>query len=484
MSITFTGWTYNFPDDLDMILVSPTGKAFEFWSDAGGTGSGVFTTLTVADTGATLLPDNTTPASGSTYKPANYETCADPFVANAGLPATVFQPTGNGCGSATFTSVFHGLSGTELNGTWKLFIVDDSGDAGDAITSVSLDITAGGPTAADGTISGRITNPDGSPLGGVVMRLSGSQTNSTITDADGNYRFENVESNGFYTVTPERVNYAFSPSNISFSSLAIGTQAVFTAEPVAETANPLDTDMYFVRQQYLDFLGREPDHGGLLYWTNEMHNCTTEAGCARRRNEISAAFFKSAEFQETGSFVYRLYRAGLGREVGYTEFNADRQQVLAGGALDTRKEALSTAFVQRAEFASKYSQTNNAADFVDALLANVQQSAGVDLFSARNALISAYETGSNQTESRAAVLRDLADRAEIKQAVENSSFVLMEYFGYLRRDADEGGRLFWLNVLENKEPGNFLGMVCSFVTSAEYQQRFAGITTHSNRECK
>jgi hypothetical protein len=35
-----------------------------------------------------------------------------------------------------------------------------------------------------------------------------------------------------------------------------------------------------------------------------------------------------------------------------------------------------------------------------------------------------------------------------------SAFVLAEYFGYLRRDPDQGGYQFWLNVLNNREPGN------------------------------
>jgi hypothetical protein len=59
----------------------------------------------------------------------------------------------------------------------------------------------------------------------------------------------------------------------------------------------------------------------------------------------------------------------------------------------------------------------------------------------------------------------------------------MEYFGYLRRDLDRSGFDFWLNVLNHSDQGNYRGMVCSFLTSAEYQQRFSPIVTHSNAEC-
>jgi len=67
--------------------------------------------------------------------------------------------------------------------------------------------------------------------------------------------------------------------------------------------------------------------------------------------------------------------------------------------------------------------------------------------------------------------------------VYNQSFVLMEYFGYLRRDMDQSGFEFWVNVLNNRDAGNYRGMVCSFLTSTEYQRRFSTAVTRSNAEC-
>jgi hypothetical protein len=52
-----------------------------------------------------------------------------------------------------------------------------------------------------------------------------------------------------------------------------------------------------------------------------------------------------------------------------------------------------------------------------------------------------------------------------------------------QRDVDSEGYDFWLNVLNNREPDNYHGMVCSFITSVEYQRRFASVVTHSNAEC-
>jgi uncharacterized protein (DUF2225 family) len=58
-------------------------------------------------------------------------------------------------------------------------------------------------------------------------------------------------------------------------------------------------------------------------------------------------------------------------------------------------------------------------------------------------------------------------------AKRNETFVMMEYFGYLRRDADESGFRFWLNKL-NQFGGNFeqAEMVKAFINSGEYRDRF------------
>jgi hypothetical protein len=59
----------------------------------------------------------------------------------------------------------------------------------------------------------------------------------------------------------------------------------------------------------------------------------------------------------------------------------------------------------------------------------------------------------------------------------------MEYFGYLRRGFDAEGYAFWLDVLNNRDAGTFRGMVCSFITSTEYQPRFGSLVTSSNTQC-
>jgi hypothetical protein len=94
-----------------------------------------------------------------------------------------------------------------------------------------------------------------------------------------------------------------------------------------------------------------------------------------------------------------------------------------------------------------------------------------------------YIEALNEGATRGWVLSQLVEEAGFKQSQYNSAFVLTQYFGYLHRDADQRGYDFWLNVLNNGAPGNYRGMVCSFVTSREYQLRFSQVVSHNNTEC-
>ncbi|MEP6571034.1 MAG: PQQ-dependent sugar dehydrogenase, partial [Acidobacteriota bacterium] len=112
-----------------------------------------------------------------------------------------------------------------------------------------------GPTGSFGDVIGRVTSSsDGSGVSGGVIQLSGTQNRKTITDANGNYRFDNVQTSGVYTVTPSRANFSFNPVQRSLSQLGNSTDASFNGIAAGTANNPLDTPEYFVRQHYLDFL--------------------------------------------------------------------------------------------------------------------------------------------------------------------------------------------------------------------------------------
>lgn len=246
----------------------------------------------------------------------------------------------------------------------------------------------------------------------------------------------------------------------------------------------IDDSDFFVYQQYIDFLSRFPDQGGQDYWTNQITSCGGNAACIySRRVGVSAAFFVEAEFQRTGSFVYRVFKGSLGRRPTYGEFGTDRRQVVEGPNLEQTKQAYALAFVQRPEFVNKYNGQNDAQGFVNALIASIQQYSGVNLSSASSNMVAQYNAGSDMNDSRARAVRVAIDEAAFQTAEYNQAFVLMQYFGYLRRDPDQGGYDFWLDVLNNRVPGNYRGMVCAFVTSAEYQQRFGSAVTQNDHGC-
>ena len=348
--------------------------------------------------------------------------------------------------------------------------------------AVTPDIGAdqvGNPTAAPATISGTVAMPDGSPLAGVTVYLSGARSTRTITDSQGSYRFATVDTNNFYTVTPSLVNYHFSPAARSFSLLGNTSDAVFTAtRDAVSSGNAIDTADYFVRQHYLDFLGREPDESGFNFWSDQISSCGSDTGCIERRTiNVSAAYFLSIEFQQTGGLVDGLYRASYGRAPRYAEFMPDTavvaRNVVVGRAnwaqlLEANKQAFVAAWVQRADFRAAYDGLANNA-FVDSLISHAGNSNG-GFNGDRDALVNGLNSGGL---TRAAVLRQVVENEGFVSAKHNEMFVMMEYFGYLRRDPDADGYQFWLNKL-NQFGGNFeqAEMVKAFIVSGEYRDRF------------
>jgi hypothetical protein len=255
--------------------------------------------------------------------------------------------------------------------------------------------------------------------------------------------------------------------------------------------NLSDNSLFFVAQHYRDFLSREPDQSGLNFWVNEIEKCGADLQCREaKRNNVSAAFFLSIEFQQTGYLVYRLYKAAFGNIAGtpvpvrFQQFFPDTQEIsrdLVVGApnweqqLEANKQAFLLRFVQRPEFIARYPVTFSPTQFVDALNANT---GGVLDATERQNLINELAANNNSA-GRASVLRKVAEDANLVQQEFNRAFVLMQYFGYMRRnpfdppDTDFTGFNFWLTKL-NQFGGDYLSaeMVKAFITSIEYRQRF------------
>lgn len=366
--------------------------------------------------------------------------------------------------------------------TWTNFTFNE-GVPGD--TDINGSFTATAPSAVAARLIGQIADGTGHPVAGATVAVQdGAGTRRVITNAEGLYTVENLPLGALITVTPTRANYEFSPTSRSFALLGERTDAVFAGLAVNPDANPLESPEFFVRQQYLDFLGREPDQGGLDYWSGELRACGNDSNCLKiRRVNVSAAFFAEREFQDSGLYIYDLYQGALGRRPGYAEYAVDRRNVVGGPRLEADKAAFAAAFVERTEFITRYPLAATATEFVDALLLTAQQSSGLDLAGSRAGLIALYNSGTSTTESRSLVLRNLVESDQFKQTQYNAAFVLTQYFSYLGRNPDQSGYEFWLNILNQRDRNNYQGMVCSFLTSLEYQRRFSPVVTRSNTEC-
>ena len=259
-------------------------------------------------------------------------------------------------------------------------------------------------------------------------------------------------------------------------------------------SNPVDNPAFLVRQQYYDFLSREPDPSGWDFWTNNIESCGANLRCREvKRIDTSAAYFLSIEFQQTGYFVYRIYKASYGNLPGapvpirFIEFSPDTRQIGQGVVvgqtgweqqLENNKQTFTTDFVARPRFAAAYPTSMTPMVFVDTLFSN----AGVTpSASDREAASSEFGSASNTTDmgGRARALRRVAENSTFASQDSNQAFVLMEYFGYLRRnpnelpDTDYSGYDFWLTKL-NQFNGNFQNaeMVKAFISSNEYRKRF------------
>lgn len=244
----------------------------------------------------------------------------------------------------------------------------------------------------------------------------------------------------------------------------------------------LDEPCFFVTQHYRDFLSREPDGSGFSFWTNELNSCGMDAQCNDvKRVNVSAAFFLSIEFRETGYYVYRMYRAAFARRPTFAEFRPEAAQVGAGViaasdnpwafTLSANKDAYTNSFFNRPDFQARYAGLTTA-QYVDKLF----QTERINPTAAeRNALINSVDScvATIGCPTRATILRTIVETPAFDRLVFNEAFVTMEYFDYLRRDPDDAGFEFWLRKL-NQFNGDYIAaeMVKAFIKSDEYRQRF------------
>ena len=279
------------------------------------------------------------------------------------------------------------------------------------------------------------------------------------------------------------------PSELFYGNIKVKPLRLRPGTNVPITINDAD---FFVSTQYVDFLSRFPDQSGFNFWTNDLTVCGTDPACTEvKRINVSAAFFVSIEFQQTGYLVYKMYEAGFGLlngspvPVRREDFMPDTRSIGNGvvvnqqgweAVLEANKNAFALAFVQRPAFLASFPASLTAQQFVDRLDNNV---GNVLSSSEKSNLVGVLGGSPADPTNRANVLRQVAENSNLTQRDFNKAFVLMQYFGYLKRnpndapDSNFDGYNFWLGKL-NQFNGNYIQaeMVKAFIASNEYLNRF------------
>ncbi len=246
--------------------------------------------------------------------------------------------------------------------------------------------------------------------------------------------------------------------------------------------NPLPGHAFFVRQQYLDFLSREPEEPGRSAWVSTLNSCpdvNNDPSCDRAT--VSSGFFRAPEFHLKGYYAFRFYRAAYARLPSYSEIVADMSQLTGATSAEVfqRRAAFAQAFTERRDFLTKFPPSLTHAAYVNNLLdpfglqsirtrdpANPESGSEVTL--TKTDLTNGLGSG---TLTRGQVLRAVVESQEVDAREYNGAFVAMQYYGYLRRTPELPGYQNWLNYL-NTHPTDFRTMIKGFIDSVEYRLRF------------
>jgi len=469
-----------------------------------GSSNAVFTATLSAASPFTVSVDVFT-ANGTATAPVDYQSAATTLIFLPGVTTANFSVPVNGDttpeGNETF---FVNLTGA-INAT--ISVAQGTGTINDDDATSIFQFSSSTASVAENAVAGSATitiNRTGDTSGVASVKFETSDLSAKqqgdYTFGSGVVQFAPGETSKTFNVLlvndaliEGAETFAVTLSNPS-GNCAVGSPGqivvTITDDDVTTGANPIDDSTFFVRQHYLDFLGREPDAAGLAFWVGSITSCGADVGCREvKRVNASAGFFLSIEFQETSGFVIRTQRVAFGRlsadpasRVPYLQFMRDTRQVGEGvvvgqtgyeAKLEANKQLYAQQLVTSAAFLARFPITA-AGPYVDALYA----SAGVTPTEAeRTAAINAF--GAGATAGRIAALRAVADAASVRLAERNPSFVLAEYFGYMRRnptdapDFGDEGFQFWLSKL-NSFGGDFIKaeMVKAFISSKEYRARF------------
>ena len=365
-----------------------------------------------------------------------------------------------------------------------------------ALVTVSRGDTAGAATvdystndhmaARCDTVSGNASAKCDYATAGGTLRFAAGEPSKTIVLSIVNDAL--VEGSETLTITLTNA------TGTTLGSPSVVTITITDNDSDPNATNPFLNNAFFVRQQYLDFLLREPDTAGFNDWQTVLNGCGpgqgwlgSPPGCDRVH--VSSGFFRSTEFGEKGYWIYRFYESALGRRPAFAEFMPEVRR-LSGIMSDSEQEARRADFISRfmqlPEFTGIFSGLTDSPSDAAAFVAKLEEKARVTLPASattesgqppqfgRQELINRMANG----QSAAQTMREFIEQKVVWDAYFFRAFVAMQYFGYLRRDPEPAGYDDWVDVLTNGRasagiaPEDYRHLIFGFVYSVEYRERF------------
>jgi hypothetical protein len=306
---------------------------------------------------------------------------------NGGSPNTLYFSAGP---AEEEHGLFGKLNPTTASATSLVQFSTDQYAIGEGSGHIDITVTRAGD--ASGTASVNYNTFDESKAGHASQKSDYQIALGSVTFAPGetSKTFRILIVNDNFVEGDETVSLAL--SNPTGTGVGLGSPntselKIVDNDSSPPATNPIDSAQFFVRQNYLDFLNREPDTAGFNFWVNEITSCGANAACIeQKRINVSGAFFLSIEFQQTGYLAYLTHRSAYGPNatggspapILYGNFMRDVQalqkdfvfgQAGADAVLEANKVAYFNEFVTRPEFVSKYPSTLTNEQYVDNLLA-------------------------------------------------------------------------------------------------------------------
>ena len=389
-------------------------------------------------------------------------------------------------------------------------IREDADNTPQRFTLLSIDVIRVGDISAPATVKYITSDNSGGNECGQFTGFASQRCDYTL--AGSTLRFAAGEASK--TITIPIINDGYKEGNEVFTlqllnpvgmSLGVTAQAAITIEDDDTTAtapadNPYLKNSFFVRMNYLDYLGRDTDQLGFADWTNVLDTCGPQKGFLGApkscdRMHVSHGFSASSEFTDSGFFIYRLFQVGLNRMPRYREFIPDMAglsgfNVPAGTQQQNIQDYLQE-FTGKQEFTTRFQGALLPSQAAELIL-RLEQTAQVTLPATattragqpqqygRAELIQKRESGVFTIEQ---TLKAFVEQQPVYDKYFCSSQVTILYFAHLRRDPDLNdpnllGWNDWVDVFTNGRPAQGIAprdihhLIFGFIYSEEYRKRF------------